>query len=193
MRHSSMLEMMISVLLLGGVGKRTLHYAGVSTRAGLFFMLSLALLHRFELHPAEAAAVSPACLICACWMLGFASGPSRGKRLWLLLPASATAGALLAYIPLEGNSMILVGALTCLPAAFLGDLRISLAFCALMPLFASGFSAVNAALTTGYFELEAAETTLTVQLAGMLASTAALTVKNSIRTTVRELSDDRAA
>ena len=193
MRIGLMLEAVMAVLIIGGVGKRTCRENGIETGNAVFFLISMAALSRFTWYPADEAAAYPACILAAAWLFGnaFRNGET-GLKHHLILPVSILLGAAMTPVVLAFPEWgyYFFG----IPAALLSataGMQYALAAAGAAPLAAAVISFAYTVSTGGWRMLELTEGCFCAQLTGVLFAVGAKVIINSARTGVRRLSAER--
>ena len=171
MRISTMILAVMSILVMGGVGKRTLQGIGVNSRTALFFMLCIFALSGFEIIFSDEISASPACIAAAAWMYGYAhSSKAVCRKRMLMLPVSVVIGITGAALMPESNEdwvSYAIGA-AAIPITEVFGSGFGMAAAALAPVFAAFFSFVLDGIGQSISSLEMGEMTLAAQLSGIL-------------------------
>ena len=191
---STMEIIMISLLLIGGVGESERKKLGVTRWHGLFFLACALLLSGFSMPVSDEASVSPACILIGVWLFGLAfSGNGRSGRKLLVIPLSAALGlAFGALIGAPGEAeQYAIGAFAA-PVSMIFGTRSALGFAGLTPLITAAGAYAYSSIVMGFGTLDIGEAQLSAQLAGVFFAFIGACLNKYIESYVRtRLSDDR--
>ena len=185
MRISTMLELMLTVLIIGGAADKALKEAGTDRRTGLFFMLCMNALSAFSVGVSDGIEVSPACLLAAAWLFGAAFKGGKTAGSFLVIPASIASALLIGSMLPEGEAVAyLIGAAS-LPTAALLDLKAGLGAAGAVPVLTAILIYAEKGRAAGFAELLLKEETLCAQLAGIFCACAGDLIRRSISSHAR--------
>lgn len=190
MKYSTMLAAAGAILILGTVGSRTLESQGITRKNGLFFLLGIMALRGFTIEPAEGVTLNAACLLFVVSVSAFVFLRGRRLRFFICVLLAALAGTA-GFLPIEREVMLMLVLAAAVPVSLGVGAGPALVFCALAPMFAAASEALDFALKYGLPELDVGEPVLASQLAGCMLALGVQVLKQSVRTGVRWLSDER--
>lgn len=172
MRESVMLIIIMALLTVFGVGRKSLYRSGVDLKHALFFLICVLVLDRFTLYPADEIRVSLPCVLIPAWTFGSCfSKQSRCVFPALVLPLSIIMGvAAAAFIDVDTEyGFWLAAFLFTLPSIIFG-LSFGMAAASIAPVIMITAAFVIKSDLTGFAVLELTEKCLSSQLAGILLS-----------------------
>lgn len=182
MKISTMLLIMETLLIAGGVFKHASERAAGGTGRCVFFLFSLFVLDRFTFCPTDETSISAACAAAAVWLGANAfSGGEKPLNAVLMFPAALLAGAASAPLAASGSEAAAYAAgLISVPAAIILGERVGIAAAALAPVTACAVCYLLKLPGCAVLSFELTEFCLSSQLAGLFAVFAAAPVKNAI-------------
>lgn len=190
MRISLMLLLTAAVLVVSGIGERTLKDNGLNKANVLFFLLCTAVLSGFTIEPSEEAEVTAASLFCAVWLFGNSFNTTvKCGHSFLVLPISLAAAAISSLLSIFSiEAAFLIALPISASVSLLLGMSSGLAFGGLYPILSSITIYVFTSLKGGYAIIEASENCLIQQIlciySAVLTSIISSTIKtkHSIRT-----------
>lgn len=180
MRISTMLIIVMSLFILGGIGRRSLYSIGIDGKHALFFLLCVILTHRFTVELNDELSFSFGCILLAAWTFGAAFGAGKIPAIrYFIIPISAACGA--ACMALYSSDIKLTALISLIPAAvcIFADALTAFALAGSLPVFAGTASYAYGMITRGYGSFELTENCLTAQLLGIFLSSVVLILRKN--------------